>query len=96
MPKEVRQIASNYMTEPVEVTVGNKNQGNENIEHQYMVISDRDRYLALKRVVDFHPDIFGVVFCRTKLDTQDVAERLIKDGYNADALHGDLSQAQRV
>lgn len=95
MPKEVRQIASNYMTEPVEVTVGTKNQGNENIEHQYMVISDRDRYLALKRVVDFHPDIFGVVFCRTKLDTQDVAERLIKDGYNADALHGDLSQAQR-
>lgn len=95
MPKEVRQIASNYMTEPVEVTVGSKNQSNENIEHQYMVISDRERYLALKRVVDFHPDIFGVVFCRTKLDTQDVAERLIKDGYNADALHGDLSQAQR-
>ena len=95
MPKEVRRIAANYMTEPVEVTMGTKNQGNDNIDHQYMVISDRDRYLALKRVVDFNPEIFGVIFCRTRMDTQDVAEHLIRDGYNADALHGDLSQAQR-
>jgi ATP-dependent RNA helicase DeaD len=95
MPREVRRIASNYMTEPVEVTMGTKNQGNENIDHQYMVVADRDRYLALKRVVDFNPDIFGVIFCRTRMDTQDIAEKLIKDGYNADSLHGDLSQAQR-
>jgi ATP-dependent RNA helicase DeaD len=95
MPKEVRQIASVYMNNPAELTVGEKNQGNQNIEHQYMVVDDRDRYAALKRVVDFNLDIFGVIFCRTKVDTQRVAEHLIKDGYNADALHGDLTQQQR-
>lgn len=95
MPKEVRRIASNYMDNPAEITLGNKNQGNENIEHQYMVVNERDKYLALKRVVDFTPDIFGVIFCRTRMDTQEIAEKLIKDGYNADALHGDLSQGQR-
>lgn len=95
MPAEVRRIAKTYMREPVELTVGEKNQGNVNIEHQYMVVDDRDKYLALKRIVDFNLDIFGVVFCRTKVDTQRVAEHLIKDGYNADALHGDLTQQQR-
>jgi ATP-dependent RNA helicase DeaD len=95
MPSEVRRIANTYMNDPVELTVGEKNQGNQNIIHQYMVIDDRDRYEALKRIVDYNLDIFGVVFCRTKADTQNVAERLIKDGYNADSLHGDLTQQQR-
>lgn len=95
MPAEVRRIAKTYMVEPVELTVGEKNQGNQNIIHQYMVVEDRDKYLALKRIVDFNLDIFGVIFCRTKVDTQRVAEHLIKDGYNADSLHGDLTQQQR-
>ena len=95
MPKEVREISKNYMVSPHEVTMGERNQGNENIEHQYIVIDERSKYLALKRIVDYTPDIFGVIFCRTKIDTQKIAEHLIKDGYNADALHGDLSQLQR-
>lgn len=95
MPAEVRRIANTYMEHPVELTVGEKNQGNVNIEHQYMVVEERDRYLALKRIVDYNLDIFGVIFCRTKVDTQRVAEHLIKDGYNADSLHGDLTQQQR-
>jgi ATP-dependent RNA helicase DeaD len=95
MPREVRQIASTYMSSPFELTVGTKNQSNQNIEHQYMVVDERDRYAALKRIVDFNLDIFGVIFCRTKVDTQRVAEHLIKDGYNADSLHGDLTQQQR-
>src|SRR5690606_26917237 len=95
MPAEVRRIASTYMVDPTELTVGEKNQGNQNILHQYMVIEERDRYDALKRIVDYNLDMFGVVFCRTKADTQKVAERLIKDGYNADSLHGDLTQQQR-
>jgi ATP-dependent RNA helicase DeaD len=95
MPREVRAIASTYMNNPMELTVGEKNQGNQNIEHQYMVVDDKDRYLALKRIVDYNLDIFGVIFCRTKVDTQRVAEHLMKDGYNADALHGDLTQQQR-
>jgi ATP-dependent RNA helicase DeaD len=95
MPAEVRRIANTYMVDPVELTVGEKNQGNQNIVHQYMVVDDRDRYLALKRIVDFNLEIFGVIFCRTKVDTQRIAEHLIKDGYNADALHGDLTQQQR-
>jgi len=95
MPPEVRRIAKNYMENPTELTMGTKNTGNANIEHEYYVVRARDKYAALKRIVDFNPDIFGVVFCKTKMDTQDVAEHLIKDGYNADALHGDLSQQQR-
>ena len=95
MPSEVRRIANTYMDEPVELTVGDKNQGNQNILHQYMVVEDRDRYLALKRIVDYNLEIFGVIFCRTKADTQRIAEHLIKDGYNADSLHGDLTQQQR-
>jgi ATP-dependent RNA helicase DeaD len=95
MPPEVRRIAKNYMDNPVELTMGTKNAGNVNIEHEYYVVRARDKYAALKRIVDFNPEIFAVVFCKTKLDTQDVAEHLIKDGYNADALHGDLSQQQR-
>jgi ATP-dependent RNA helicase DeaD len=95
MPDEVLRISRNYMNKPVEVTVGNKNSGNENIEHIYYVVHQKDKYLALKRIADFYPDIFAIVFCRTKAETQQVADMLIKDGYNADALHGDLSQAQR-
>lgn len=95
MPPEVARISRTYMSNPLEVTVGNKNQGNENIEHVYYVVHQRDKYLALKRIADFFPDIFAIVFCRTKAETQSVADQLIKDGYNADALHGDLSQAQR-
>lgn len=95
MPPEVRRIAKNYMDNPTELTMGTKNTGNVNIEHEYYMVRARDKYAALKRIVDFNPEIFAVVFCKTKLDTQDVAEHLIKDGYNADALHGDLSQQQR-
>jgi ATP-dependent RNA helicase DeaD len=95
MPREVREISKNYMNNPQELTVGERNQGNENIEHQFVLVDERDKYLALKRLVDYTTDIFGVIFCRTKIDTQKVAEHLIKDGYNADALHGDLTQAQR-
>ena len=95
MPAEVRRIAKNYMDNPIELTMGTKNTGNVNIEHEYYIVRARDKYAALKRIVDFNPEIFAVVFCKTKLDTQDVAEHLIKDGYNADALHGDLSQQQR-
>jgi len=95
MPNEVQRIAKNYMSNPHEVTVGQRNSGNENIEHLYYVVHAKDRYLALKRIADFNPDIFAIVFCRTKAETQQVADALIKDGYNADALHGDLSQAQR-
>ncbi|MFI5163304.1 MAG: DEAD/DEAH box helicase [Sphingobacteriales bacterium] len=95
MPSEVRRIAKKYMTDPHELTMGTKNTGNENIEHEYYVIRARDKYAAFKRIVDFNPEIFGIVFCRTKIETQEIAEALIKDGYNADSLHGDLSQQQR-
>lgn len=95
MPKEVARIASSYMNDPKEISVGKKNEGAANIEHIYYMVQSRDRYPALKRVVDFNPDIYGIIFCRTKIETQQVADELIKDGYNADSLHGDLSQAQR-
>lgn len=95
MPQEVERIAKKYMESPIEISVGKKNQGNENISHVYYMVQQRDRYAALKRIADFYPEIFSIVFCRTKAETQDVADQLIKDGYNADALHGDLSQAQR-
>jgi len=95
MPSEVRRIAKKYMTDPFELTMGEKNTGNANIEHEYYIVRARDKYAAFKRIVDFNPEIFGIVFCRTKIETQEIAESLIKDGYNADALHGDLSQQQR-
>ncbi|WP_461638695.1 DEAD/DEAH box helicase [Labilibaculum euxinus] len=95
MPAEVRRISKNYMTDPVEVTVGKANTSNVNIEHQYYLMNNRDRYNVLKRVVDYYPNIFGIIFCRTRKETQEVAELLMKDGYSADALHGDLSQVQR-
>jgi ATP-dependent RNA helicase DeaD len=95
MPPEVRRIAKNYMTDPHELTMGKQNTGNANIEHEYYIVRARDKYAAFKRIVDFNPEIFGIVFCRTKIETQEIAEALIKDGYNADSLHGDLSQQQR-
>lgn len=95
MPKEVRQIASRYMHQPMEISVGSKNTGAENVNHAYFVVKASDRYNALKRIADIHPEIYGLVFCRTRGETKDVAAKLIKDGYNADALHGELSQAQR-
>jgi ATP-dependent RNA helicase DeaD len=95
MPKEVLVISKKYLNKPIEITVGKRNTGAENITHQVYFVHARDRYLALKRIVDFHPDIYGIVFCRTRRETQEIAEKLIKDEYNADSLHGDLSQAQR-
>ena len=95
MPKEVASIAKKFMHDPIEVTVGSKNVGAENVSHEYYLVNARDRYQALKRLADANPDIFSVVFCRTKRDTQKVAEQLIADGYSAGAIHGDLSQNQR-
>lgn len=95
MPKEVATIAKKFMHNPVEITVGSKNAGASTVQHEYYVVGGRDRYAALKRLADANPGIFSVVFCRTKRDTQRVAEKLIEDGYNAGALHGDLSQNQR-
>ena len=95
MPREVSVIAKKFMHSPQEITVGTKNSGATTVQHEYYVVGGRDRYPALKRLADTNPDIFSVIFCRTKRDTQKVAEKLIEDGYNAGALHGDLSQNQR-
>jgi ATP-dependent RNA helicase DeaD len=95
MPKEIASIAKRYMKNYEEITVGVRNSGNENVEHIYYVSQAKQRYLVLKRIVDLNPDIYGIVFCRTRQETKEVADRLMHDGYNADALHGDLSQAQR-
>lgn len=95
MPQEVARIAKQFMHDPLEITVGTKNSGSATVSHEFYLVNARDRYEALKRLADANPDIFSVVFCRTKRDTQAVAEKLIEDGYSAAALHGDLSQAQR-
>ena len=95
MPKEIVSIANKYMTDPYEISVGKKNTGAENVEHNFYLVHAKDRYLALKRVADINPNIYGIIFCRTRAETKEVADKLMQDGYNADALHGDLSQAQR-
>ena len=95
MPKEIRNIANTYMNNPMEVSAGKPNTGNESIEHIYYLVSAKDKYTALKRIADINPDIYAIIFCRTKADTQEIADKLGQDGYNADALHGDLSQVQR-
>ncbi len=95
MPAEVEQILNKYMKEPVRISIGAKNSGTANVRHNYYLIRASERYLALKRLIDYYPSIYGIVFCRTKLETQEVADNLIHDGYNAASLHGDLSQAQR-
>lgn len=95
MPREVSIIAKKYMSNPIEIIIGKQNSGAENVQHIYYFVQSSDRYMALKRIADYNPDIYGIVFCRTRMQTKEVAEKLIKDGYNADALHGELSQAQR-
>ncbi len=95
MPRDVRRIADTYMNNPLEITAGKKNTGAENVDHHYYVVRAADRYAALKRIADINTKIYGIVFCRTRNETKDVADKLIQDGYNADALHGELSQAQR-
>ncbi|MGB2129021.1 MAG: DEAD/DEAH box helicase [Flavicella sp.] len=94
-PREVEAIAKNYMHEPAEISAGQKNTGSDNVSNEYYLVTERNRYPALKRICDANPDVYGIVFCRTKRETAQVADNLIQDGYNADALHGDLSQAQR-
>lgn len=95
MPTEVEKILSRYMKDPVRISIGQRNSGTANVRHTYYLIKASDRYLALKRLIDYYPSIYGIVFCRTKLETQEVADNLIHDGYNAASLHGDLSQQQR-
>ncbi len=95
MPADIARIAKKYMHNPQEFVIGTKNEGAANVKHVYYMVNARDKYLALKRVADYNPNIYAIVFCRTRRDTQEVADRLIQDGYNADALHGDLSQQQR-
>ena len=95
MSREIERIARQYLREPREIQVGSRNEGAENVNHVYYMVHARDKYLALKRVVDYFPRIYAIIFCRTKVETQEVADNLIRDGYNADALHGDLSQQQR-
>ncbi len=95
LPKEVEEIARSYMKNPEVVTVGQRNAGSDNVEHYYYMVKEEDRYSALKRIADFNPDIYAIVFCKTREETQKIADALQKDGYDADALHGDLSQAQR-
>lgn len=95
MSKEIEKIALHYLHDHKEIVVGSRNEGAEHVNHIYYLVNAKDKYLALKRVVDFYPRIFAIIFCRTKLETQDIADKLIRDGYNAEALHGDLSQQQR-
>ncbi len=95
MPPEIARIAKKYMHDPVEFVIGNRNEGAANVRHIYYMVNARDKYLALKRIADNSPNIYAIIFCRTRRDTQEIADKLIADGYNADALHGDLSQQQR-
>jgi ATP-dependent RNA helicase DeaD len=95
MPKEVARIAKRFMTDPEEIVCGTKNEGAANVRHIYYMVHARDKYLALKRIADENPNIYAIIFCRTRRDTQEIADNLIQDGYNADSLHGDLSQQQR-
>lgn len=95
MSPEIARIAKNYLRDPKEITIGTKNEGNKNVNHVYYMVHAKDKYLALKRIVDYYPQIYGIIFCRTRKETQEIADKLIQDGYNADALHGELSQQQR-
>ena len=95
MSKEVERVAKKYLHDYKEIVVGSRNEGAENVNHIYYLVNAKDKYLALKRIVDYYPRIFAIIFCRTKVETQEIADKLIKDGYNAESLHGDLSQQQR-
>ncbi len=95
MPQEIGKITRKYMSNPTEITIGRKNEGAQNVKHVYYTVHAKDKYLALKRIADYYPNIYGIIFCRTRKETQEIADKLIQDGYDADSLHGDLSQAQR-
>ncbi|MDD2524699.1 MAG: DEAD/DEAH box helicase [Bacteroidales bacterium] len=95
MPAEIAKITKKYMKQPREIVIGNKNESNENVKHQFYTVQAKDKYLALKRIADYYPSIYGIIFCRTRKETQEIADHLIEDGYSADSLHGELSQAQR-
>ncbi len=95
MPQGIASITKKYMNSPKEIVIGRKNEGNKNIRDIYFMVRAQDKYLALKRIADFYPNIYGIIFCRTRKETQEIADKLIQDGYNADSLHGELSQAQR-
>lgn len=95
MSREIEKIAKNFLQNPKEIVVGSRNEGAEHVNHIYYMVNAKDKYAALKRIVDYNPRIFAIIFCRTKLETQEVADKLIRDGYNAESLHGDLSQQQR-
>jgi ATP-dependent RNA helicase DeaD len=95
MPREIEKITRKYMKDPMEITIGRKNEGAQNVRHLYFMVHAKDKYLALKRIVDYYPNIYGIIFCRTRKETQEIADKLMQDGYDADSLHGDLSQAQR-
>ena len=95
MSPEIARIAKNYLHNAKEIVIGTKNEGSKNVNHIYYMVHAKDKYLALKRIADYYPDIYGIVFCRTRMETQEIADKLIQDGYNADSLHGELSQAQR-
>ena len=95
MSKEIQAISQKYLNNAREIVIGTRNEGAENVEHVYYMVHAKDKYLALKRIVDYYPSIYAIIFCRTRLETQEIADKLMQDGYNADSLHGDLSQAQR-
>ncbi|MBP5171758.1 MAG: DEAD/DEAH box helicase [Bacteroidales bacterium] len=95
MPDEIAEIAKKYMRQPHEIVIGRKNESTATVRHIYYMVQAKDKYRTLKRIIDYYPNIYGIIFCRTKVDTQEIADKLMQDGYNADALHGDLSQAQR-
>lgn len=95
MPAEIKRIANSYMNKPFEITIGKKNTSNDDVSHEYYLTHEKNRYFLLKRLADFYPNIYGIIFCRTRQETKDVSDKLINDGYNADAIHGDLSQQQR-
>lgn len=95
MPQEIAKMTKKYMNNPMEITIGRRNEGAQNVKHIYYVVHAKDKYLALKRIADYYPNVYGIIFCRTRKETQEIADKLIQDGYDADSLHGDLSQAQR-
>ena len=95
MSREIERIAKSYLHDFKEIVVGSRNEGAESVNHIYYMVNAKDKYLALKRIVDYYPRIYAIIFCRTKIETQEIADKLIRDGYNAESLHGDLSQQQR-
>ncbi len=95
MPAEIEKISRQYMRSPKEIVIGKKNESTASVRHIYYMVQAKDKYNTLKRLVDYYPRIYGIIFCRTKVETQEISDKLIRDGYNVDALHGDLSQAQR-